>query len=195
MAFYNESSRWLQSKFDSFRLADQLERTRRHDLLTLEDQAIIRSTEYFFIATADKYGRPDCSVKGGNPGFVTCMDERTLSFPNYDGNGMFRSLGNVLSNRWVGLLFVEFGPEPRKLRINGRARFSHEGIDQPSDIVVIVDIEDIFPNCPRYLPSIQPTSRSVFNPAPGYTPPEPLWKSKPDLKPYLPGGASKDEED
>lgn len=186
MSFYNDQSRALQMQFDSRRLADQLERARKHAQLTPDDRAIVESAAFFFLATADANGRPDCSIKGGNPGFVTCPTDGTLAFRNYDGNGMFRSLGNILSNPWIGLLFVEFGENPKKLRINGRAAFEYANATDPTEITVTVTIEDIFPNCPRYLPEVRTTGQSVYNPAPGYAPPDPLWKSKPDLEPFLP---------
>jgi hypothetical protein len=77
----------------------------------------------FFIATADAEGQPDCSYKGGLPGFVRVLDERTLAIPDYDGNGMYRSWGNVLANPRVGLLFLDF-ENPRRIRVNGTARFA-----------------------------------------------------------------------
>ena len=51
-----------------------------------------------FIATADAEGRPQSSYKGGDPGFVRVLDERTIAFPNYDGNGMYLTAGNMLVN-------------------------------------------------------------------------------------------------
>lgn len=74
----------------------------------------------FFLATADAQGRPSCSYKGGEPGFVRVLDEQTLAFPRYDGNGMFLSLGNALENPHVGLLFIDF-VRARRLRFNGEA--------------------------------------------------------------------------
>jgi uncharacterized protein len=186
MPFYSNSSKELQQRFDSARLADQLERTRRHAELTDDDLAIINAAEFFFAATADRAGRPDCSIKGGNAGFIAIDGPRNISFPNYDGNGMFRSLGNIAENPWIGLLFVVFGDDPKKLRINGRARLTMADAARPEQMRIEVEIADIFPNCPRYLPSMQIKQSSVFNPAAGYEPPEPFWKSKPDLKPYLP---------
>jgi len=186
MNFYNKHSRKLQEQFDSVRLADQLEKTRKHSRLTAEDRAVIENAAFFFIATADANGRPDCSIKGGNPGFVKCASDTKIVFRNYDGNGMFRSLGNIKCNPWIGLLFIEFGDEPKKLRINGCASFDYEDAGNPTEIIITVAIKDIFPNCPRYLPYVQITGRSVYNPAPGYAPPDPLWKSKPDLEPFLP---------
>jgi len=73
-----------------------------------------------FLATADGQGRPDCSYKGGLPGFVRIVDERTLAFPDYNGNWMYRSLGNVLVNQSVALLFIDFD-RPQRLRVLGEA--------------------------------------------------------------------------
>src|SRR5260221_649481 len=65
---------------------------------TDDDRFLIESRPFFFRATADADGRPDCSHKGGLPGFVRVVEPDTLAFPDYDGNGMFKSLGNVLAN-------------------------------------------------------------------------------------------------
>ena len=73
-----------------------------------DDRAFIESMDMLFIATADEQGRPNCSYKGGEPGFVRVLDEHTIAFPAYDGNGMFLSVGNVLVNPEVGLLFISF---------------------------------------------------------------------------------------
>jgi predicted pyridoxine 5'-phosphate oxidase superfamily flavin-nucleotide-binding protein len=117
---YHEGSRQLQDRFDSRRIADRLEQVTLHDELTDNDRAFIASADMFFLATADADGWPECSYKGGLPGFVRVLDARTLAFPSYDGNGMFRSLGNVLVNPRVGLLFVDFA-RPRRLRVQGTA--------------------------------------------------------------------------
>jgi predicted pyridoxine 5'-phosphate oxidase superfamily flavin-nucleotide-binding protein len=63
---------------------------------TEEDKAFIQRSRMFFIATADGDGQPECSYKGGLPGFVRVVDDRTLAIPDYDGNGQYRSWGNVL---------------------------------------------------------------------------------------------------
>lgn len=193
--FYSETSRKLQDENQSRKLADQLAKTRLHSKLNDEDCKVISNAEFFFLATADKFGCPDCSIKGGNPGFVEIVNANTLSFPDYDGNGMFRSLGNIDVNPYIGLLFLAFNGELRKLRINGKAKIVRIG-DQPNfdkmqkdishRINVRIDIQDIFPNCSRYLPTIKLEERSIYNPAAGYEPPEPHWKSKPDLKDFLP---------
>ena len=105
---YHWGSRKLQSQFDSRRIADRLEQRTVHDTFTDEDRAFIERSSMFFLATADAEGRPDCSYKGGMPGFVRVLNSNTLAFPDYDGNGMFKSLGNLLVNPHVGMLFIDF---------------------------------------------------------------------------------------
>src|SRR5512136_2821464 len=117
---YHDGSRRLQDRFETRRLADRLEEVIAHDVFTDADRAFIESRSMFFLATADAEGRPDCSYKGGEPGFVRVTGAGELAFPSYDGNGMFRSLGNVLANPAVALLFIDF-ERPNRLRVNGRA--------------------------------------------------------------------------
>lgn len=95
---YHEGSRELQDSFDSRRIADRLEQVTAHNEFTEHDADFIERCAMFFLATADAEGKPDCSYKGGLPGFVRVLDESTLAFPDYDGNGIFRSMGNILVN-------------------------------------------------------------------------------------------------
>jgi uncharacterized protein len=178
-AAYHAGMRALQDRFDTRRLADRLdEKLARHDFSD-EDRAFIESRPMFFLATADREGRPDCSFKGGAPGFVRVTGEAELAFPSYDGNGMFRSLGNVLVNPAVALLFIDF-ERPNRLRVNGSA--SATG-DDPllasfagAQLVVRVRAERIFPNCPRYIHRMTTVEPSPYVPREGYTPPVPKWK-------------------
>src|SRR5690349_11300041 len=110
----------------------------------------------FFIATVDEDGQPQCSYKGGDPGFVRVLDEHTIAFPNYDGNGMYLSLGNVLTNPHVGLLFIDFtSARPSRLRVNGTASIDESdelGDAYPgAQFIVRVHATQVFPNCPRYI--------------------------------------------
>lgn len=107
---YHEGNRELQDRFDSRRIADRLEDVTLHDYFTDDDCAFVEDSSMFFLATADAEGQPDVSYKGGMPGFVRVIDAETLAFPNYDGNGMFKSLGNILVNPKVGLLFIDHEP-------------------------------------------------------------------------------------
>ena len=122
---YHQGSRRLQDRFDTRRLADRLEERKVSEVIAPDDAAFIEAADMFFIATADEHGRPNCSYKGGDPGFVRVLDERTIAFPNYDGNGMYLSLGNALVNPEVGLLFISFERQ-RRLRLNGTASVDDE---------------------------------------------------------------------
>jgi hypothetical protein len=119
-SFYHRDHRALQERFDTVRLADRLEKVKVRDHIADDDRAFIEARDMFFIATADEAGRLNCSYKGGDPGFVRVLDTRTLVFPNYDGNGMYLTMGNLRQTSQVGLLFVDFAAQ-RRLRINGTA--------------------------------------------------------------------------
>jgi uncharacterized protein len=179
---YHEGSRALQDQFDTRRLADRLdERFLSHPLIDAEARAFIERMDMFFLATADAGGRPQCSYKGGDPGFVRVLDEHTIAFPNYDGNGMYLSLGNVLHNPHVGLLFIDFTPaRPSRLRVNGIANIdkSDELIDDDpgAQFIVRVHATQVFPNCPRYIHRMALIERSRFVPRADRETPIPEWK-------------------
>src|SRR5215813_4871294 len=101
---YHEGSRECKERFDSARLADRLAE-RARTAISDDQRAFSESLDMVFLATADAEGRPQCSYKGGDAGFVRVLDEHTLAFPSYDGNGMYLSLGNLSVNPHVGLLF------------------------------------------------------------------------------------------
>jgi predicted pyridoxine 5'-phosphate oxidase superfamily flavin-nucleotide-binding protein len=113
---YHDGNRRLQDQFDSRRISDRLEQKLTRTAFTDDDKTFIESALYFFLATADAQGRPDCSFKGGTPGFVRVTGPSELAFPDYDGNGMFKSLGNLLVNPQVGMLFIDMHQRPRRLR-------------------------------------------------------------------------------
>src|SRR5688572_19707482 len=117
---YHEGMRELQDLRDTRRIADRLSEVTLRPRFTDEDRAFIQRSHMFFLATARADGSPDCSYKGGAPGFVNVLDDMTLHIPDYDGNGMYRSWGNVRVNPRVALLFIDF-ETPRRLRVNGSA--------------------------------------------------------------------------
>jgi uncharacterized protein len=179
-ALYHDGSRRLQDAFDSRRIADRLEAVTLRLAFTESDKAFIERAVFFFLATADAEGRPDVSHKGGMAGFVRVTGPSELAFPDYDGNGMFKSLGNVSVNPNVALLFIDF-ERPRRLRINGAATIRR---DDPlmattvgAQMIVRVTARAIFPNCPRYIPAMKLVEPSIYAPRPGAAPVEPAWKS------------------
>lgn len=177
---YHAGNRQLQDQFGSRKLADILDTKLVRDEFTDEDKAFIESMPYFFLATADSEGRPDCSFKGGPTGFVKVTGPGELAFPDYDGNGMFKSLGNLLVNANVGLLFIAMHGTPRRLRVNGVASVSNADplLDRSvgGQLIVRVTARAIFPNCPRYIPTMELVEPSIYTPQAGIEPPEPAWK-------------------
>jgi uncharacterized protein len=188
---YHRGSRHFQERFDTRRLADRIEERLVRQTFCPEDCAFIEARDMFFLATADELGRPTCSYKGGPPGFVRVVDDRTLAFPSYDGNGMFLSLGNALVNPHVGLLFIDF-VEGTRLRVDGEASIDeHDPLCAELDgaaLVVRVAAREIFPNCSRYIHRLALTSRSEFTPAKGRSAPIPTWKRSDWASDVLPAG-------
>jgi predicted pyridoxine 5'-phosphate oxidase superfamily flavin-nucleotide-binding protein len=186
---YHERSRELQDRFDTRRLADRLADVRVHEEFDDGDRAFVAACDMVFLATADAEGRPDCSYKGGDPGFVRVVDSRTLAFPNYDGNGMYRSMGNVLANPHVGLLFIAF-ERGRRMRVNGEASVDWEdplAAEYPgAQFIVRVRAREIFPNCPRYIHRYALVERSAYVPRSGQAPPVPDWKRRDWARDVLP---------
>ena len=195
-SMYHQGMRQLQEVRDTRRIADRLNQVTVHQLFSDEDKAFIERCSMFFIATADADGRPDCSYKGGEPGFARVIDERTLAFPDYDGNGMYRSLGNVLVNPEVGLLFIDF-ENPRRIRVNGTARIDREdpllAEFEGAVFIVRVTARRIFPNCPRYIHRMQLVEHSVYAPRAGHSPPQPAWKTFTEFRDALPARDRREE--
>jgi uncharacterized protein len=185
---YHAGMRQLQDRCDTRLLADRLDEKLARTEFTAEDRAFIESRPLFFLATADASGRPDCSYKGGAPGFVRVTAGDELAFPSYDGNCMFRSLGNVLVNPSVALLFIDF-ERPNRLRVNGSARVAESdpllATYPGAQFVVRVYAERIFPNCPRYIHRMTTADASPYVPRADYTPPIPKWKRFDDFADVL----------
>ena len=178
---YHAGNRELQDRFGSRALADRLEDKLRRDRFNEADAAFVADQAFFFLATADAEGRPDCSFKGGEPGFVRIVAPDLLIFPDYDGNGMFKSLGNLRANPQVGLLFIAMGEKPSRLRVIGSVELAFEDPRLEAlpggQILVKVTPTDIFPNCPRYIPRLDLVEASPYVPHAGEPPLEPRWKS------------------
>ncbi len=176
---HGAGSREVQDRFDTRRLADAITSRTIHDEITENDRAFIERMDMFFIATQGANGNLDCSYKGGAPGFVKVLDERTIAFPNYDGNGQYMTAGNIIETAKVGLLFIDFQNQWR-MRLNGTASIDFEDplrSEWPeAQFVVRVRAEEVFPNCPRYIHKMEVVERSVFVPQAGCDTPDPDWK-------------------
>ena len=188
---YSSDARELQDRFDTRRLADRLVQVTVHERFTDDDRAFIEQRDMFFLASVDATGQPTCSYKGGDPGFVRVVDDRTLVFPNYDGNGMYLSMGNVAATHRVGLLFIDFEGQDR-MRVEGSATLA---FDDPllatypeAQFIVRVTVDRIYPNCPRYIHHYRLVERSAFVPRPAVPTPVPGWKQSDWAADVLPAG-------
>lgn len=175
---YHPQQRGLQERFDTTRVADRLEHI-VHDWITPDDREFIEERDMFFLATVDAEGHANCSYKGGEPGFVRVVDDTTIAFPNYDGNGMYLSMGNVAQTGEVGMLFIDF-EEQHRMRLNGTATIDPDDplmAEYPeAQFIVRVKAREIFPNCPRYIHRMELVERSRFIPQAGCETPVPSWK-------------------
>ncbi|MDA7430310.1 pyridoxamine 5'-phosphate oxidase family protein [Primorskyibacter aestuariivivens] len=187
--FYSDAHRSLQDRFDTRRLADALHDNVMRSELAKMDKRFITASDFFFLSTVDHNGFPTVSYKGGHPGFVSILDDKTIAFPVYDGNGMFYSMGNIENMPKVGMLFIDF-ERPRRLRLHGRAVLS---ADDPLKadcagalMIVRIELESIFTNCPRYIHKYRRVESSEFVPVEGKEPPVPEWKRVDYLQENLP---------
>ncbi|MFZ5876240.1 MAG: pyridoxamine 5'-phosphate oxidase family protein [Nitrospirota bacterium] len=186
---YHSEQRKLQEQFDTVRLAEKMATDLVQDQIGPDDQAFIENLDMFFLATVDQRGRVNCSYRGGDPGFVRVVDARTIAFPNYDGNGMYLSMGNVAQTAEVGLLFIDFEQQSR-MRLNGTATIHYDdpllGEYPEAQFMVRVTVRELFTNCRRYIHKMQRVARSRFVPKAGCATPVPRWKTGNWVKDALP---------
>lgn len=190
-SMFHDGHRELQDRFDGRRLADTLEKHRRLAAFGPEQTEFIESSEFFFLATAHG-GSVDCSFKGGPAGFVRVTGPTVLEWPDFDGNSMYRSLGNIARSPEVGLLFLRFDGTSYRLRVNGRAEIldDHPRLaDFPgAKMMLRLTAREIFPNCPRYIPDLAGGRPSDYLPERGRTLAKPDWKNRDTVRPVLPAG-------
>jgi len=186
---YGNQHRALQDAFDTRRLADSVSQIIVQSEIADEHKSFIETRDMFFLTTIDHRGYPTCSYKGGTPGFVKVLDNKTLAFPSYDGNGMFLSMGNITANGKVGLLFIDF-ETPHRIRVHGTATVDSDdpllGGFQGAEMVVRITITEIFVNCPRYIHKYQRVQTSRYAPQNGLPTPPPQWKRIDALQDSLP---------
>ena len=190
---YTQHMRQMQDKFGTRKMADCIAEF-APPMIIAENKAMIEAMDMFFLATADAQGRPQVSYKGGDPGFVKVVDETTLAFPIFDGNGLFLSAGNVLANPNVGMLFIDF-VNPHRIRVNGTASIQDNDplmSQYPGAVMIVrVAVREIFGNCSRYVHKMQLVKRSKFVPKPNVDTPEPVWKYLNAIQDVLPEKDSK----
>jgi hypothetical protein len=176
---YRDSHRTLQDQFDTRRLADRLEEMIIAEEIGEQDRPFIESREFFFLSTVDPNGQPTVSFKGGPVGFVKVVDEKTIAFPSFDGNGMFYSMGNLKAKPEIGILFIDF-ENPHRIRFHGKASITDKdpllSDYHEAELVVRVELSKMWINCPRYIPRYQKVASSRFVPKPESETPLAPWK-------------------
>ena len=188
-AFFHDGMRQWQDRFDGRRTAEAIETHRKHYEFWDDEIEIIQNARFFFIGSS--YGEyVDCNIKSGDPGFIKVVSPNVLEYPEYDGNSMYRTVGNIIKNPNVGLLFVGFDGKSRRIRINGRAVVltDEASLQRHFGAKMVVRVScEFYPNCPRYLPNLADAKESPHVPRLGEgTPPAPEWKSRSYIQPILP---------
>jgi predicted pyridoxine 5'-phosphate oxidase superfamily flavin-nucleotide-binding protein len=186
---YGPHHRAYQDQFDTRRLADNVERRVVEPVINDFHRDFIEARDMFWLATVDHQGRPTVSYKGGDTGFVCVLDEVTLAFPSFDGNGMFYSMGNIAGNGQVGLLFTDF-EKPYRLRIQGTATIDENdpllADVYEAQLIVRVTVSEIFRNCPRYVHRYDKVTGSRYVPRDGEHTPLAGWKRSEEIQSDLP---------
>ncbi len=179
MAFYTDPQRKIQELFESRRLADAVEKAIVTEQLDERHIGFIASRDYFFISTVNAAGEPTVSYKGGDVGTVAVLDDKTLAFPAYDGNGMMLSLGNISDTAKIGLLFIDF-ETPNRIRVQATASLHHDDellAQYPGALMIVrAHIDRVFLNCARYIHPHRRLSTSKYVPAADASQPFPAWK-------------------
>ena len=186
---YQETHRAFQDQFDTRRIADTIEGGFIAPELSEQDEAFVQSRDMFWLSTVDADGLPTVSYKGGDPGFVKVVDNTTIAFPSYNGNGMYYSMGNISASGKVGMLFMDF-EKPIRLRVQGTASVSDNDplleTFKEAQLVVRVSVSHVFPNCPRYIHRMQKVSPSRYVPRENVDTPLAGWKRIDILQDALP---------
>ena len=148
----------LQRQLDSQERAQRFYRQQVLDRLNEPMIAFIGRQEMVWIATADGHGDCDCSFRAGPPGFVQVLDDRTVRYPEYRGNGVMAPLGNLLENPHVGMVFLDFDRERIGLHVNGTARILQAGDgngERPRvERWVEVRVQEASIHCRKHLPRL-----------------------------------------
>ncbi|HEU4708357.1 MAG TPA: pyridoxamine 5'-phosphate oxidase family protein [Methylophilaceae bacterium] len=177
--FYGQQHLAMQALFSTRELATRVQQNIVVTEFADDHKRFIESRDMFFLSTTDHRGYPTCSYKGGSPGFVKVLDNTTLAFPSYDGNGMFLSMGNIVANSKIGMLFIDF-ETPQRIRVHGEAKVVMDGslleLFPGADMVVRMALTEVFVNCPRYIHQYQRLKASKYVPQQDCEAPLPSWK-------------------
>ena len=167
MITFSDETKGIQDRFGCGKLAEKMVQHVFYKEFTDKDRAFISNAMFFFLATTDTKGQPQCSYKGGGKGFVKITGASELVFPFYEGNGMYLSAGNIAAMGKIGLLFVDFEGQTR-LRVNGVATIDDNHAMnndvEAAQLVVRVAVSNIHPNCSRNVHKMEMVETSSYTP-------------------------------
>jgi hypothetical protein len=170
----------VQKKFGSSKRALAFYNNQMLDHLNLLMREFIVRQEMVFIATSDSQGECDCSLRAGRIGFVRILTEKLLVYPEYRGQGVYASLGNISENPHIGMIFVDFFKDTIGLHVNGEARIV-ENTDLlnfsnlPQEVIqdinckgkrrserwVLVEIEEAYIHCSKHIPLLKKLDKAI----------------------------------
>jgi len=170
----------LQKEFATTRPAQAFYSRQMLDYLNPLMREFITNREMVFIATSDSKGECDCSFRAGLPGFVHVIDEKTLAYPEYKGNGVLGSLGNIKENPHIGIIFIDFHESTIGLHVNGKARIvkndsvlRSEDLPEPlrrdaqatggrkPECWVWVEIDEAYIHCSKHIPNLKKVEKEI----------------------------------
>lgn len=171
MSSEESGERRIQRATGSSARADRFYERQMRQSLNSRMVDLIQRQEMVFVATADADGNCDCSPRFGNPGFVSVVDATTLAYPEFRGNGVFASLGNILENPHIGLVFVDFFDTTVGLHVNGKAH-SYKADELPQSLSnsrlredsgntsilerwVVITVDEAYIHCSKHVPRLE----------------------------------------
>ncbi len=170
--------REVQAQLESQVRAQRFYKRQMRDRLSEKMVALIRRQEMMFVATADAHGNCDCSPRFGKAAFVLVLDDKTLAYPEYRGNGVFASLGNIRENPHVGLVFVDFFDTTVGLHVNGAAHsylstglpptlvsyFHSESLplDSAVECWVVITVDEAYIHCSKHVPLLEKKDKLIM---------------------------------
>ena len=156
--------RALQQAYGSTTRANRFYKKQVIDYLNDPMIAFIAQMEMLFVSTANRQGHCDSSIRVGKPGFLQVIDSRRIAYPEYRGNGVYASLGNIAENPHIGLLMVDFYKTTIGLHINGTAAIVEhvDGLDDPlAERWVSVEVEEAYIQCSKHIPRLEPQNKPI----------------------------------
>jgi predicted pyridoxine 5'-phosphate oxidase superfamily flavin-nucleotide-binding protein len=164
----------LQCAYGSTERASRFYRDQMLDHLNPAMTAFVQRMEMAFVATSDAAGEADCSLRAGPAGFIQVLDANNIAYPEYRGNGVLASLGNISENPHIGVLMVDFVTDLIGLHVNGRASIIEdvdlraEHPELPSGFErgrmperwVVVAVQEAYIHCRKHIPRMRPVDRT-----------------------------------